>query len=95
MGKETNEVLKKVNFELGLTIAKQDQELDSLRGKIGNVALVLSEIEKLPEYQGFVENNLIPCKAPCARQYEELCKLVVQLKACLCENNITEGRVNE
>lgn len=62
-------------------------ELAECKTKIAEANKILSEIATYPEYQGFIENNIIPCQAPCARQYEDLCRCIQELQFALNDNN--------
>jgi hypothetical protein len=59
-----------VNQELKEKITETNRLIDT-------VALSNSEV------QCFIENNLIPCQAPCARGYEDLCRKLQALKKVL------------
>lgn len=73
---------KELNKSGGMVIATKDEliELEDLRKQVAEANKILSEMFKNSELRCFDENGFIPCKANCARYYEELCSYIKALR---------------
>lgn len=60
---------------------------EAIQGQVEEAKRIISVIEEIPEVKCFNENGSIPCKANCARYYEQLCWLLKDLRIALNGNN--------
>jgi hypothetical protein len=93
-----SEKAQKLEVLYGLQVEEIERQKEinrKLEAKIAEAKRTLSIILENGEVKCFYENGLIPCKANCARSYEQLCERIYELKAILSVGNKpipTEGK---
>jgi hypothetical protein len=87
---------------LNMKIERMHQEIEywmdensKHKNKIVEANKILIEITKNAEFQCFDENDLIPCKTPCARKYELLCEKIQELRQCLSQEPLACDKSKE
>ena len=77
------DAVEKVITEWDAAYDHAAQTANDLCLKLLEANKILKELITNPEVTCFIENGLIPCKAPCARNYENLCKGIQELQKIL------------